>query len=98
MSAARDDATPRSATARTVALLFVALAFAGFVALGLWQLRRLDWKEDMIARIQSRIDSAPVALPAAVDPSMKYAPVYVAGGGYTSLMTTLDELLAGFGG
>ena len=33
MSAARDDATPRSATVRAVALLFVALAFAGFVAL-----------------------------------------------------------------
>jgi len=26
------------------------------------------------------------------------APIYIAGGGYTSLTTTLDELLAGFGG
>lgn len=26
------------------------------------------------------------------------APIYIAGGGYTSLMTTLDEVLAGFGG
>lgn len=30
--------------------------------------------------------------------TLSAAPVYVAGGGYTSLMTTLDELLAGFGG
>mgnify|MGYP002372830672 CR=1 FL=1 len=60
-------------------LIIGILGCAILISLGLWQLRRLDWKEDMIARIQSRIDSAPVALPAAVDPSMKYAPVYVAG-------------------
>lgn len=49
------------------------------ISLGMWQLRRMDWKDEMIAQIQSRIQGVPVALPAALDPSLKYAPVYVAG-------------------
>ncbi len=49
------------------------------ISLGMWQLRRMDWKDEMIAQIQSRIQGAPVALPAELDPSLKYAPVYVAG-------------------
>lgn len=49
------------------------------IQLGLWQLRRADWKDGMLATIQTGIDAAPVALPAAVDPSMKYLPVTVSG-------------------
>lgn len=49
------------------------------VSLGLWQLRRLDWKETMLARIQASIDAPAVPLPAEVDPSMKYLPVTVSG-------------------
>ncbi|WP_347140185.1 SURF1 family protein [Paracoccus sp. SSK6] len=49
------------------------------VQLGLWQLRRMEWKEDMLARIQASIDADPVPLPATVDPSMKYLPVTVSG-------------------
>ena len=63
MSGPGDDATPRSATARTVALLFVALAFAGFVALGLWQVQRLHWKHALVARVESRIHAAAVPAP-----------------------------------
>ena len=60
-------------------LIVGVLGCAILISLGLWQLRRLDWKEDMIAQIQSRIDGQPVVLPAAVDPSMKYMPVLVSG-------------------
>lgn len=49
------------------------------IQLGLWQLRRLDWKEDMLGRIQASIAADPVPLPARVDPSMKYLPVTVSG-------------------
>ncbi|MFV0384466.1 SURF1 family protein [Paracoccus sp. (in: a-proteobacteria)] len=49
------------------------------INLGLWQLRRLDWKEGMLAEIQTRIDASAVPLPAQVDPSMKYMPVTVSG-------------------
>ena len=60
-------------------LIVGVLGCAILISLGLWQLRRLDWKEDMIAQIQSRIGGAPVALPASPDPSMKYLPVLVSG-------------------
>ena len=49
------------------------------VTLGVWQLRRLDWKQGMLAEIQSSIDAPAVPLPAQVDPSMKYMPVTVRG-------------------
>lgn len=60
-------------------LIVGVLGCAILISLGMWQLRRLDWKEDMIAQIQQGIEAAPVPLPAAVDPSMKYLPVMVSG-------------------
>jgi surfeit locus 1 family protein len=44
-----------------VALL--ALAAAGFVALGVWQVQRLAWKNALIARVDQRIHAEPVAAP-----------------------------------
>lgn len=35
-----------------------------FLALGLWQLQRLDWKTDLIARVEARVHAEPVAPPA----------------------------------
>jgi surfeit locus 1 family protein len=37
-------------------------AFLLLVGLGMWQLERLEWKESLIARIESRIHDAPVPL------------------------------------
>lgn len=37
----------------------VALA-AGFAALGVWQVQRLGWKQDLIARVDARVHAAPV--------------------------------------
>lgn len=56
------------------------------ISLGLWQLRRMEWKNDMLAQIQSGIDAPAVPLPAAIDPSMKYLPVTLSG------TTTGDEI------
>jgi surfeit locus 1 family protein len=47
---------------------FLALAvglflFAGFVGLGVWQLKRLTWKLDLIARVERRVHAAPVDSP-----------------------------------
>ena len=42
------------------------LALAGIailIGLGLWQLQRLQWKEALIARVESRIHAEPVAAP-----------------------------------
>lgn len=40
------------------------LAFIGFVTLGIWQLQRLAWKEDLIERVEARIVAPPAAAPA----------------------------------
>ncbi len=48
------------------ALLITALAmllFGAFVALGSWQVVRLQWKLDLIERIEARVHAAPVAAP-----------------------------------
>ncbi len=49
-------------------LLFGILGVAILVSLGNWQMRRLAWKEALLAEIESRLSAPPVALPAAPDP------------------------------
>lgn len=41
-----------------------ALLFAGFSALGVWQVQRLAWKQELIRQVDARIHAAPVAAPA----------------------------------
>lgn len=45
-----------------LALAGVAL-FAAFMALGVWQVYRLEWKLDLIGRAQARVNAEPVAPP-----------------------------------
>lgn len=40
---------------------------AAFIALGTWQVQRLFWKLDLIARVEARIHAAPAPAPAAAD-------------------------------
>ncbi|MEI4471541.1 SURF1 family protein [Frigidibacter sp. MR17.24] len=51
------------------------------VELGLWQLRRLEWKQAVIARIEAQIAAEPGPLPAPGETSeaTKYAPVRLTG-------------------
>ncbi|WP_211324274.1 SURF1 family protein [Undibacterium pigrum] len=37
--------------------------FAGFISLGTWQVIRLQWKLDLIAKVEQRVHAAPVAAP-----------------------------------
>ncbi|MGI1660785.1 SURF1 family protein [Palleronia sp. KMU-117] len=61
-------------------LIFGIGGFAVLMGLGLWQLQRLAWKEGVLAEIDARIGSAPVALPAAPDAAAdRYLPVVVRG-------------------
>lgn len=53
-----------SATLFALAVLFGA-AFAGLTALGAWQLQRLQWKLDLIERVDARVHASPVAAPGA---------------------------------
>src|SRR5690606_26672075 len=68
-------------------LIFGLLATAILASLGFWQLRRLDEKQAQLAQIQAGMSAPPRPLPAAPDPSMKYAPVTLSG------RTTGQEIL-----
>jgi surfeit locus 1 family protein len=50
-------------SARLALLSGLAIAFIGFIALGVWQLERRAWKLDLIQRVESRIHAPPVAAP-----------------------------------
>ncbi|WDA13007.1 SURF1 family protein [Paracoccus marcusii] len=60
-------------------LILGVVGCAVLIYLGLWQLDRRAWKEDMLADITAGIQANPVPLPDAIDPSMKYLPVTVSG-------------------
>ena len=44
-------------------LLLAGTAFAGLMALGVWQVQRLHWKQALIARVEQRVHAVPVAAP-----------------------------------
>jgi surfeit locus 1 family protein len=52
----------RIALAAAAAFFFCAFAF-----LGSWQVKRLQWKEDLIARVDARVHAEPVPAPRAAD-------------------------------
>ena len=70
---------------RRLALLIAALAiFLGFCALGIWQVQRLSWKTDLIARVEARLAAAPVPAPGPADwpdllPTDEYRRIAVTG-------------------
>lgn len=49
--------------ARLALIAATALASLGFVALAVWQLQRLGWKNDLIARVTQQAAAAPVPMP-----------------------------------
>ncbi|MEM8571118.1 MAG: SURF1 family protein [Pseudomonadota bacterium] len=49
-------------------LLFGIVGVAILLNLGAWQLRRLEWKNDMIATIEARMHEPPVSVPAHPEP------------------------------
>ncbi|MDM0012810.1 SURF1 family protein [Variovorax sp. J22P168] len=53
----------RRLLARLALGLLALLAFAGFVALGTWQLERRAWKLELIDRIDQRVHAPPVEAP-----------------------------------
>jgi len=61
-------------------LFFGILGTVVLVSLGTWQLQRMAWKEGVIAEINARIASDPVALPDPIDVERdKYLPVAASG-------------------
>ncbi|MDO5529873.1 MAG: SURF1 family protein [Paracoccus sp. (in: a-proteobacteria)] len=60
-------------------LLFALIGCAVLVRLGLWQLDRAGEKAAYIAEVEAAITAPADYLPASVDPSMKYRPVWTEG-------------------
>lgn len=59
-----------SLRARRLLTAFLILLVAVFLALGTWQVQRLFWKLDLIARVDARIHAGPVPVPTgAIDPA-----------------------------
>ncbi|WP_289043223.1 SURF1 family protein [uncultured Aliiroseovarius sp.] len=59
---------------------FSVAVLAVFIGLGVWQLDRLQWKQDVLAKIDRRIAAPPVVLPDQPDPQRdQYLPVKLAG-------------------
>lgn len=57
-----EGAKPSSRARVVLTALLLGLAVA-FIALGTWQVQRLFWKLDLIARVEARIDADPVPAP-----------------------------------
>lgn len=96
---------PRSTATLLILLIALSIAFCSFTALGIWQLYRLQWKLDLIERVESRIHATPVLLPAVSDWSQvnaerdEYKRVRLEGhfiAGRDTRVQALTELGAGF--
>ncbi|MFC0252098.1 SURF1 family protein [Massilia consociata] len=96
---------PRSATARRVLAVVALLLVVLFAGLGTWQVVRLQWKLDLIARVDARVNAAPVPPPPAARwaqvtrESDEYRRVRLAGHylyEFTTPVQAVSELGAGF--
>lgn len=96
---------PRSALARRVLAVLALLLIVLFAGLGTWQLLRLQWKLDLIARVDARVHAAPVTAPsraqwaAVTKDSHEYRRVQLSGHylyEFTTPVQALSELGAGF--
>ena len=59
----QDEIRPRSKAQKTIFLGFLFCAFLFFVVLGSWQLYRLQWKNQLIERVDQRVHATPVPAP-----------------------------------
>lgn len=64
--------------------LILTAVFATLIALGTWQMQRLEWKESLLANIDQRLTSNPVSIQNVIDAvnageSFEYQPVTVEG-------------------
>ncbi|WP_022682207.1 SURF1 family protein [Sphingobium bisphenolivorans] len=63
-----------------IGLTLIAFLFStGFGALGVWQVQRLAWKQDLIARVDARLDAPPVTAPPFATRADEYRRVSVFG-------------------
>ena len=56
-----------------------ALAVAGLLSLGVWQIHRLAWKRDLIEKVESRVHASPVPAPSSASDDDAYRRVIATG-------------------
>ena len=102
---AASNPQPRSALARRLLAVLGVLLIVLFAGLGTWQVVRLQWKLDLIARVNARVHAAPVAAPPAAQwaqvtkDSHEYRRVQLSGHylyEFTTPVQALSSLGAGF--
>lgn len=69
---------------RPTLTIFVVLALGILIWLGTWQMHRLEWKTDLITKVESRLDAAPIPFAEAIrradaGEDMEYTPVKITG-------------------
>lgn len=64
---------------RLIPTLLTAIIVAVALGLGVWQLERLEWKNALLARLDSQMSGAAVPLPESVDQAWEYRRVTLAG-------------------
>lgn len=74
----------KSALANIIVWTLVIVVFATLIALGTWQVKRLEWKEALLVEIDNSLKSAPVLIDKIIesaksDVSFEYQPVTVEG-------------------
>lgn len=80
MTGAGSGVRRRRSPAFPIGLTSIALLlFTGFCALGVWQVQRLAWKRDLIARVDARLHAAPVPAPASASKADEYRRVTATG-------------------
>ena len=81
-------------------LIFGIAGLAILVSLGVWQVQRLAWKQDVLAEIENRISADPVDLPVSVSPDAdKYLPVTIKGEmepGEIHVLVSVKQVGAGY--
>ncbi len=86
---------------RTLFLLIFGVAGLGvLLSLGVWQVQRLEWKQGVLAEIETRISADPVGLPPQVSKvADKYLPVTVSGEmepGEIHVLVSVKQVGAGY--
>ncbi len=96
---------PISTAARIFLAVLALLLIVLFIGLGTWQVQRLQWKRDLIARVDARVHAQPVPAPVASQwgqvsrPTHEYLRVQVAGNflfDYTTPVQAVTDLGPGF--
>lgn len=79
-----NSATSKSKITAILVLLILSAVFAALITLGLWQMKRLEWKETLLTNIEQRLTSNPISLQELLDlanagDDFEYQPVTVTG-------------------